>query len=279
MGTEIVLRNSGGALTVTDEFAEKYPAFAPTEELAELIADTLGDEDISLNSLPRVRVPAAGGTQWAVISGGEETYVKELKGTLVLVKPQRVFWVETEPSGKSPDCSSTDGKVPVPLGMYHPNGERGDQNPTGLCKNCPMSQPGSDPNPKNRGTWCKEQRLLFFVQQGQMFPSIVVAPPSSLREVMQFRMGLVNERRALWSVEVALTLEKAANASGIEFARIKLRQIGEIDPDDAKAVKDYGDYIKAMVSQAGATVVDAQSKPAGDGGGLRFDDGEEAPES
>jgi hypothetical protein len=278
MGTEVVLRNGGGEITVSDEFAEAYPAFAPDPELAEMMADTLGGEDISINNLPRVRVPAAGGTQWAVIKGGEETYTKELVGTLVLVKPQRVFWVETEPSGKSPDCSSADGKVPVPLGMYHPDGERGEQNPTGLCANCPMSQPGSDPNPKNRGTWCKDQRLLFFVQRGQMFPSIVVAPPSSLREVMQFRMGLVNERRALWSVEVALTLEKAANAAGIEFARIKLRQVGEIDAGDAKAVKDYGDWIKGMVKQAGATVVDAQAKPAGDGGGLRFGD-EEATES
>jgi hypothetical protein len=283
MGTDIVLRSSGGSLTVSDDFAAKYPAFAPDEEMAEMIADTLGDEDISIANLPRIRVPAAGGTQWAIVAGGEETYVKELKGTLVLVKPQRVFWIETEPSGKAPDCSSSDGKVPNPGGVFHPDGERGEQNPTGLCANCPMSQKGSDPNPKNRGSWCKDQRLLFFVQEGQMFPSIVVAPPSSIREVTQFRMDLLNQRRALWSTEVALTLEKAANSASIEFARIKLRKTGEIDPDDAKAVKDYGDYIKVLVAQTGHTVVDGNAAPSGgDGGGLRFDEGnedEEAPES
>jgi len=270
MSTAIELR-SGGTLTVSDEFAGKYPALAPDEEMAELLAESLGDESLGVQDFPKIRVPSGGDTQFKVILDGEETYVKEITGVLVYHKPQRVYWTDPEPSGKAPDCSSTDGKRPVANGLYGSLGELADENPTGLCANCPMAQAGSDPNPKNRGAACKEQKLLFLVQPDQMFPSVVVAPPSSLREVKQFMIGLVNSRTPWWSVEVALTLEKATNAAGISFARIKVRPTGKLESDDVTAVKDYSDYIKGMVKATiPAQFVDGDSVRDGETGGLRI---------
>jgi hypothetical protein len=270
MSTAIELR-SGGTLTVSDEFAGKYPALAPDEEMAELLAESLGDESLGVQDFPKIRVPSGGDTQFKLIRDGEETYVKEITGVLVYHKPQRVYWTDPEPSGKAPDCSSADGKRPVASGLYGPQGELAHENATGLCANCPMAQAGSDPNPKNRGAACKDQKLLFLVQPGEMFPSVVVAPPSSLREVKQFMIGLVNSRTPWWSVEVALTLEKATNAAGISFARIKVRPTGKLESDDVTAVRDYSDYIKGMVKAAiPAQFVDGDTVRDGETGGLRI---------
>lgn len=277
MGTDITLRDGTTALTVTDEFAEKYPAIAPDEELAELLAESLGDDTLGVNDFPRVRVPSGGVLQWAVTEKGEETFVKTLSGVLVFHKPQRVMWLEQEPSGKSPDCASNDGKRPIPGGLFAPDGERGDQNPTGLCANCPMSQPGSDPNPKNKGTWCKDQKLLFLVQPGKMFPVVVVVPPSSLREIKSYMISLINDRTPWWQAEVELTLEEAANAAGIKFARIKAKPVGLLEVAEGKAVKDYGDYLKAMVAQA-APGTFVEQPPVGTEGGLRMTSEEDEDE-
>lgn len=270
MSTAIELR-SGGTLTVSDAFAEKFPALAPDEEMAELLAESLDGTDLEVRDFPSIRVPSGGDTAFKVIRDGEEQYVKTLTGVLVHHKAQRVYWVDPEPSNKAPDCSSSDGKRPVADGLFGVNGERAAENPTGLCANCPMAQAGSDPNPKNRGAACKDQKLLFLVQPGEMLPSVVVAPPSSLREVKQFMISLVNSRTPWWSVEVELSLEKATNAAGISFAKINLKPKGKLEGEDAKAVKDYGNYIKGMVNAASpAQFVGGDTARDGEGGGLRI---------
>jgi hypothetical protein len=275
VSTDIVLR-TGAELSVDDEFARIYPALAPDPAMIELLAESLGEDDLGVNDLPRIRVPAAGGTQWAITQDGEEAHVKELRGVLVHHKPQRVFWIDSEPSGKSPDCASRDGKRPDAEGLYGQRGARAAENPTALCANCPMSQPGSDPNPKNKGTACKEQKLLFVVMRDKMFPAVVVVPPSSLREIKQFMIGLVTDRKPWWTVEISLTLEKATNSAGVEFARIKAKPIGALGESEALAVRDYGEYMKGMVSAAAPGPI-IETPTMDDGGGLRVPDGEPAP--
>lgn len=271
--TEIALR-SGATVAVSEAFAEQFPVFAPDPELVEMMAEAMDGIELTARDLPRVRVPSGGSLFWTIVQDGEETAVKELTGVLVLHKPQRVFWTNPEPSGQAPDCFSVDKERPEPGGVYAPGGERSDQNPTGLCRNCPMSAPQSDLK-GGRGSACKEQKLLFMVCEGMMLPLVVVAPPSSLRSIQDYVISLINSRTPWWGVKTTLSLEKAANAAGNEFGRIVAKAAGRLEPGEVQAVKDYGNYIKAMIEQAPAhEFADAGMVNPEEGGGLSVGDPE-----
>jgi hypothetical protein len=277
MSTEVVTR-SGTELQVSEEFSERFPAIAPSAEFAELIEETLGDEGISIDVLPKIRVPSGGGTQWALTTNGEEVYVKEITGLMLLVDPQRAFWVDSEPSGKAPDCASRDGKTPISIGLFGSQGERANENPTGLCKDCPMAQAGSDPNQKNRGSACKDQRLIYIVREGEMYPSVLTVPPSGIRELTQFRMTLLNSKTPAYGAVVGISLEKAKNAAGIEFAKPHFRLIESLSQEELAASKEYHLYLKGMLAATKPSqVIEATTTGASTGGGLRIgDEGEES---
>lgn len=271
--TEIVLRDGATMVAVSDEFAKMFPALAPDPELAEMLAESMDGIELTAQDLPRVRVPSGGGQFWTVIQDGEETPVKTLTGVLVLHKPQRVFWTNPEPSGLAPECFSTDNIRPEPGGLYAPGGERAAQNPSGLCKNCPMSQPQSDLK-GGRGMACKEQKLLFMICEGMTLPLVVVAPPSSLRSIKQYVISLVNSGTPWWGVKTTLELEKAQNSTGNEFARISPKAAGKLEPGEVKAVKDYNTYIKGLIEAAPAHVFADAGTDVEQGGGLDLGDSE-----
>lgn len=273
--TELELRHSPGTVvTVSEEFARNFPAIAPDAELAELLAESLGDMELSPRDLPRIKVPSGGGLLWTTIVEGKAAGTDALEGVLAHVHKQRAFWTDPNPKGNAPDCSSLDGKVPVPTGMYAAGGERGAQNPKGTCKSCPMAQAGTDLK-GGRGAACKDQRALFLIKKNEVLPTVVTVPPSSVRSFEQFVIGMVNTRTAYQGVTVTLSLEAASNAAGDQFARIKITPTGKLSADETKAVKDFGEHIKQMVANAdpnefidaGAPVdVESQGVTVGAGG-------------
>lgn len=271
--TDIVLRDGATTVAVSDEFAAAYPALAPDEELLALFMESMEGIELTAQDLPRVRVPSGGGAFWEIVKDGETQAVKELTGVLVLHKPQRVFWSNPEPSGQAPDCFSVDKVRPEPGGMYAPGGERQAQNPTGLCKNCPMSAPASDLK-GGRGSACKEQMLLFVIGEGMMLPMVVVAPPSSLRNIKQYVTNLAMSRVAWWGVKTKFTLEKAQNSTGNEFAVIAPQVAGKLEPGEVQAVADYKTYIKGLVDQAPDTFVNDVPADVERGGGVDMGDDE-----
>lgn len=273
--TEIELRHSPGTVTVSEEFAASFPAIAPDPELAELMADSLGDMELSPRDLPRVKVPSGGGLLWTTVVEGKATGTDALEGVLTYFRKQRAFWTDPNPKGNAPDCTSLDGRAPVPGGMYAAGGERADQNPAHLCKTCPMFQPGTDLK-GGRGAGCKDQRALFLVKKNEVLPTVVTVPPSSVRSFEQFIIGLVNTRTGWWSVTVSLTLEEASNAAGDKFARIKVTPTGKLSADEAKAVKDFGEYIKNMVASADpAEFIDSGAPADVEAQGVTIDDPED----
>lgn len=259
--TEIVLRDGSTTVAVSDEFRSMFPALAPDPELEELLGDAMEGIEISPNDLPRIKVPSGGGQFWTVKVDGEDTTTKKLVGVLVFHKSQRVFWEDPEPKGLAPNCVSLDNVRPESGGMFAADGPNAAMNPTGLCANCPMSQKGSDLK-GGKGSACKQQMLLFLLNEGQMLPVVVTVPPSSRRSIQQFIVNLVQNKTPWWQVKVELTLEKASNSAGNEFARIVAKSLGKLSDDEAKAVKDYGSYIRAMVESSMGEFVDAPAAAA-----------------
>lgn len=263
--TEIVLRD-GSSGVVTVDFAETYPALAPDEETLELLHENLGDdgENIGIGNFKRVKVPSSELSAWMIQRAGESIAQKELTGIIVAWKARRSMWLNGEPDGSQPDCHSLDNKRPVSLGLYGPQGERAAQNPTGMCRTCPMAAFGSDPK-GGRGTACKEQRLLFLVIPDAMFPLVVHIPRTSIKGVQEFMLDLLDARKKYFQVEVGLSLVKDKNKVGQEFNRVQMRKIRELEPGESDATKLYGDQIKALIEQA---MVDFSESAVSDEGGI-----------
>lgn len=269
--TEIVLRDGVTTIAVPDEFAAQYPVFAQDEAMQEMLAEALDGVELGPRDLPRLRVPSGGGMFFQVVVDGEEKAVNKITGVPVHIEKQRVFWLDPEPKGQAPDCMSADGNRPVAGGTYAPDGERAAQNPTGLCKQCPMAQKGSDLK-GGKGAACKDQRLIFLVEPAKMLPRVVTAPPSSIRSLTEFMIDLINTSTAWWGVEVEIGLAKAANSAGIEFGRLTFKSVRKLSPEEVIAVRDYGAYIKAMVKDAApGEFIDVASTVQDMAGGMDVD--------
>lgn len=264
--TEIVLRDGSTGL-VTLDFAETYPALAPDEETLELLEENLGadGENIGIGNFKRVKVPGSELDAWMIQRAGKSVAEEELTGIVVAWKARRSMWLNGEPDGSRPDCHSLDNKRPVSLGLYGPQGERAAQNPGGKCRTCPMAQFGSDPK-GGRGTACKEQRLLFLVVPGSMFPLVVHIPRTSIKGVQDFMLDLLDARKKYSQVEVGLKLAKDKNKAGQEYNRVALRRIRDLEPGECDATKLYGDQIKALIEEVMVDFDNESVADAEDGG-------------
>ncbi len=191
----------------------------PSESaVAALMDATAGDEPLSANDLPLVKMPASGSQIWEVPSADGIEPVKEISGILLHHQSTRSYWIETvEDGGDSnspPDCASDDGNTGVP-------------NTTdkvaygGACEECPMSQWGSSANPKSpNGNACKQMKNVFLLQEGKVLPLLVRIPPSSLRTLRQYLILLASEDKRPWDVVTTLSLEKAQNATGQVYSHL-----------------------------------------------------------
>jgi hypothetical protein len=209
---------------------------ADPQELLQIIRDNIGGQ-IGAFDLDRCKVPAGGGTMWELptLEGYKET--KEIHGVIVHFSNPRAYWKENfedSGGGTPPDCSSTDGYL-------------GHGDPGGDCTECPLAQFGSAPakgDKPSRGQACKQMRFLFLARPGSIIPLLIVAPPTSLKELKQYFMRLAGEMVNFASVITELTLIKDKNADGITYSRIVPRMVKRLDGAEFKRVKEYADALR-----------------------------------
>lgn len=244
--TDIVL-HSGRALAVEADFAKNYPAIAPTEATMQLMADILGDETLEMRNLPTVKCPPGDADAFTYTAGGRNISTKRIKGFMVHYVAQRAFWSNPDPSNSPPNCASTDNKKADPGGLFAAGSQ---DNPTGLCANCPMSQKGTDLK-GGRMPACKEQRRLFVVLKGLLLPIIIAAPPSSIGGLKDFLVSMAMAQQGWWLVPLEFSLEKATSAAGQTFNKIVVAADEEAVPlgeNEIEAVEAYREYVKELVT-------------------------------
>lgn len=258
--TDIVL-HSGRELAITEDFATKFPAIAPTAEMAEIMLEILGDEKLEQRNLPRIKVPSADFDRFSFELGGKTHNPKTIKGIMVHYVAQRAFWTSPIPTGVAPECSASDNKHADRGGLYHPDGERGADNPTGLCSNCPMAQKGTDLNGGKMAA-CKEQRRLFIVLRNTLLPVILTAPPSSIGGLKDFLVQMAMAGHGWWALELEFGLEKTTNAQGQSFNVLTVAGAEEAVPlgdNEVAAAVEYRRYIQDLIAQDGMPAFDAES--------------------
>jgi len=271
MTTTDVVLHSGRELAVAADFATNYPAIAPTRETMEMMMAILGDETLEQRNLPLVKCPSGDSDVFSYIVGGRPVNTKRIKGFMVHYVAQRAFWTNPDPTGVPPVCSARDNRKADPGGMF---AEGSEQNPTGLCANCPMAQKGTDLKGGKQPA-CKESRRLFVVLKGLLLPIVISAPTSSIGGLKDFLVSMAMAQQGWWLVPLEFTLEKATNATGQVFNKIVVAADEEAVPlgeNEQEAIVAYRSYIKELIDEA--PPVFEHDGPAV-GGGFSVGDAEE----
>jgi len=226
---------------------------------AEIVEENLGDEGFDTSVLPRYKIPSGGMLMWQS-SDETEDAVKELTGVVVYWGSGRTFWVKdmddptrSEDESAAPDCFSVDGKVGI--GMYGKGGtlRKGAVD----CASCPMNEYGSAL--KGAGKRCKEQRQVWMLFEGEVFPRQIVLPPTSIKPFKAYMQGLAIKMRPYHSVITKISLTAAKNSGNIKYAVANPQFVGSLDETEAVKAKEYGATIAHMLTQAAEARVQAAS--------------------
>ena len=198
-------------------------------EVQALVGEALAPgERLTARDLTRVGWPGAGATSWEIPDPTGEISTKEIVGVVLGVQATRAYWKD-EYSGQSgedaqPDCSSFDCIV-------------GDGTPGGECAACPLNQ--FETATKGEGKACKEYRVVFILQRGDILPTVLRVPPSSLDSFKSYRVGLMRKRLNISGVETSLKLDKSESASGIAYAKLNITMVGRLEPDAVARVQSF----------------------------------------
>lgn len=224
-------KDNGNALAVIS--AEQFPVVA-NEGAMQIIRENLGGELPSPTDFTRIKVPAGGGTTWAIPTiDGEEESAKSIEGIIVYIARRRAYWESNNPTGEPPQCASTDCLTGV-------------GKPGGPCEDCSFNLFGSahrQDGTAGRGKACKESKLLFILRAGQVLPDVVVVPPGSLRAMKNYQVKL---GMPYWSLVTRLVLEKTQNKDGIAFAQIRPSRVGMLDQATAQRILGYVQELKKV---------------------------------
>ena len=208
-------------------FDDAYSALTNPEE-TQMMLDALGGETLTMGDLDVVKAPSGGGLFFDV--DGEP--VKEITGVILATRVTRAFWdSDDDPDGSQPDCSSRDGR-------------QGFGNPGGACNTCELAKFSKD-NEKPR---CKQNREFFVMRPGHALPTIVRVPPSSLKAAWKFIVAVVVKRKTpLTDFVFSVSLEKAKNAGGIEYAKMKFDALEKLEPEQAAQVREAAKFWAPML--------------------------------
>lgn len=223
-----------------------------TSEIADIVSQNLGGQDVAEFDLRRVGMPAGGAVQWQVPGLGGIKAEETLDGILVFTKQTRSYWAEEQKTGERPRCSSIDGLVGV-----------GD--PGGDCKTCPYAKFGSKaPKPGQnaedvRAQACTARTVWFMLRQDSFLPIVVSLSPASLKAAKQYMLDLSGAGLMFNEVITSIRLEADLNPDGERYARGIPTMAATLDPETAEKAKSYAAILRPILEQAAAAIASEQA--------------------
>jgi hypothetical protein len=217
-----------------------------TGEIQAIIGDNLAGQDVGEFDLPRVTMPAGGGTRWEIpgLAGTESS--ETLTGILVYTRQTRAYWPSKDVTGDPPQCASRDGQV----GIGDPGGE---------CRTCPHAQFGSD---GQRGQACKQQSQWFLLRADSFLPVVLGLPPTSLKAAKQYMLALAGAGIRYFEVVTDIGLERDQNLDGQKYSRAVPRLGGRLDPDTTARAREYADILRPIFDAQPAVDAPARASTA-----------------
>lgn len=223
-------------------------ALASPDALAD-IASNIAMEPLRAADLDRLKVPAGGGTAWEVQTLEGVRSEKALRGIVLASKLGRSYWAE-EFGGENnpPDCLSLDGLL-------------GKGNPGGACDACPFNQYESAK--KGKGKACKETRTVMILLEGDLLPTVLRIPPSSLKAWRGYMMRVSKSGKRVQHVVTEMTLNKTKSGDGIAYAEILFNAAGLLTPEQVAGIESYIASVASSLEAAHADVVAEQAPESG----------------
>lgn len=200
-------------------------------DFADIIKENLAGEDITTRNLARITIPSGGGLVWAY-PGSDGTEARTtFEGVILHKQKARAYWsagLEAGGGAVPPDCRSDDA-------IY------GIGDPGGDCKQCPFavfgSKVGTNGQP-GRGQACKLMSLLYVMVPGELFPMVVVAPPTSVKVVTDYMFRMASRSLPYYGVVTRFGLEQSKAANGITYSRLVLSDVAALDPSYTALVQE-----------------------------------------
>jgi len=233
--------SKGKEVAVKEEFAIMQ---GNIEDVKAMIEANLGEgESIGIGDLSRITMPSGKSTTWIIPdieAEGGEIETKAITGVIVSTQTTRQYWETSfeEGGGNPPDCASVDGITGV-------------GNPGGECLQCEKNEFKSEGG-KNRAKECQERKLVFVVLRDDVLPTLISAPPASLKNIRQYLFELTKKRRFIHSVYTEITLTTDKNDDGIFYPKMVFRKVGDVE--NQEATKGYAEalkpFLKRTVTQA-----------------------------
>jgi hypothetical protein len=180
----------------------EYPILTPGQNTS-LALQVAQDSmfDLSAWDMPRIKWPTGGDTHWTYMTAQGPQSTDYLVGILVYFKEGYDFWshIYGEEESGPPECSSNDGKIGVGT-------------PGGHCKHCQYHEWGSRAliDPKSEGSQakaCRHSTRMFLIQHGSTMPTLIVAPPTSVKALRRYNLQLAGTNLFYFGVETHLGLQ------------------------------------------------------------------------
>jgi len=176
--------------------------------------------DLSAWDLPRVKWPSKDAMLWTLMTPEGPKALEYLTGILVYFKEGFDFWSHpfgAEESGP-PECSSNDGRTGVGT-------------PGGSCQQCPWFQWGSrtqidTANPESNAKACRHSTRMFLMMTGSTMPTLIQAPPTSVKAIRKYSLALAGTSMFYFGVESYLGIQPK-QAGNFTIAELVL-QMGRV---------------------------------------------------
>ena len=211
---------------------EGYAALANMDMLSEAMADDCQGLEFSFD---RVKLPAGGGTAFEIPCAESEDseMAKDITGVIVYNHPAYAYYADKYTGGNNPpDCGSFDGVTGIGT-------------PGGNCSKCPYNKFGSG---EGQSKLCKNKRMLYILQEGELFPVMLSLPTGSLKNFTNFVKGNLSKGRKLSQIVVKISLKKAASASGIAYSQAVFAFQRMLSDKELSAVAKVTESVKSYAA-------------------------------
>lgn len=195
--------------------------------------------------LPRIVVPAGGGTAWEIQGPDGIEHKTNFDAIILYQHDARKFWAQPFGMGEksAPNCESPDGVV-------------GLGNPGGNCAKCEFNR-----RPANgRDMVCKPGKMLYLLLPEQVIPTLMWLPLMSLGNLRDyFKQQIAPYARTPYDVVTTIGLEKRpSRGGGAPYAAVTFTKAYDIPEDMQEKLTDHvlalsgllKDSVQAQISTA-----------------------------
>jgi hypothetical protein len=238
-----------------------FPVLAQdTYEVAELLTENLGNEGIDRFALERIKMGAGGSPGYVICpadSTDDQTPVKEFQAIVVHDHGSRTYYKQAfgtgdAQAGSPPDCASNDGETG--------QGDNGESIGIHQCSSCPQAQWGS--HSRGAGQACAAQRVVYLYRSDceNIFPSMLVVPPTSLTPWKNYKASLTNKMiRMTGALHTFQTIKK--NKGGNDTTILAPKFERKLTDEEKAQVATLAESIKGLVQMNAGPTAPSPSKP------------------